>query len=104
MQMPPEHEADEAKGYGPSMRTVAWAILVMGISLALVIVLWIWFGHIGPSFSANRLLDQQTELRQQYGLPYHPPIPKSLLEVPPSERALVAGNTTTASNSTNSTK
>jgi len=102
--MPSEHEGDEVKGYGPNMRTVAWAILIMGISLALVIVLWAWFGWIGPSFSSNRLLDQQAELRHQYGLPYQPPVPKSLLEVPPSERALIAGNTTAAStNSTNKT-
>ncbi|SRR5581483_1826673 len=100
----PEHEGDEAKGYGssPHMKTVALTILVMGVSLALVIVLWAWFGWIGPSFSSNRLLDQQAELRQQYGLPYQPPVPKSLLEVPPSERGFVAGNTTTSS--TNETK
>ena len=92
--MPPEHEADEVKGYGPHMTTVAWAILLMGISLALVIVLWVWFGYIGPSFSSNRLLDQQKELREQYGLPPEAPVPKQLLEVPPSERALVSANDT----------
>jgi len=99
--MPPEHEGDEGKGYGssPYMKTIALTILVMGVSLAAVILIWAWFGWIGPSFSSNRLLDQQAELRQQYGLPYQPPVPKSLLEVPPSERGFVennqtAGNTT----------
>jgi hypothetical protein len=76
------------------MKTIALSILVMGISLAIVIILWISFGYIGPSFSSTRLLDQQAELRQQFGLPPSPPVPKSLLEVPPSERGLVANNAT----------
>ena len=40
----------ESKGYG-NLTTVAWSILAMGLSLAIVILLWVWFGHIGPSFS-----------------------------------------------------
>jgi hypothetical protein len=65
----------------------------MGISLAIVIVLYLWFGYIGPSFSSSRQLEQQQELRAQYGLPPQPPVPKDLLEVPPSERGLVSNHT-----------
>ena len=105
--LPPKDEAAKnPSGYGtsPYMKTVALSILVMGVSLAVVILLWIWFGNIGPSFSSNRLLNQQQELRQQYGLPPQPPVPASQLEVPPSERGLVgnaSGNETSIS-STNS--
>jgi hypothetical protein len=61
----------------------------MGLSLAAVILLYVWFGHIGPTFSSDVLQKQQQELRQQYGLPYKPPItdPK-MLQTPPSERDL----------------
>ena len=95
--MPPKHEAAGASsgGYGPHMTTVASTILVMGLSIALVIILWIWFGHIGAPFSFNRLIDQQAELRQQYGLPLEKQIPKEQLEIPPSLR-----NLTNASNKT----
>ncbi|HKZ61534.1 MAG TPA: hypothetical protein VJZ68_03835, partial [Nitrososphaera sp.] len=74
------------------MKTVALAILVMGISLALVIILWVWFGHIGPTYSSERLLDQQKELRKQYGLPPQPPVSKELLETPPSLRNVTQTN------------
>jgi hypothetical protein len=95
--MPPKHDDAEGGGggYGPHMKTVALTILVMGVSIALVIVLWIWFGHIGAPYSFNRLIDQQSELRDQYGLPAEKPIPKADLEVPPSLR-----NLTNASNQT----
>ncbi len=102
-----EHEGDRPGGYGssPHMKTIALSILVMGVSIALVIVLWSSFGYKGPSFSSNRMLDQQAELRQQYGLPPQPPIPKELLETPPSMRNLVAAtgnaaNVTSPSRST----
>ena len=93
--MPPKHEDAEGggDGYGPHMKTVALTMLVMGVSIALVIVLWIWFGHIGAPYSFDRLHDQQAELRQQYGLPVENQVPKEMLEVPPSLR-----NLTTISN------
>ena len=56
-------------GYGPHMKTVGWAILVMCISLAIVIVLWLWFGRIGPTFFCERLSEQREELRRQYDMP-----------------------------------
>jgi hypothetical protein len=52
--------------------------------------LYVWFGHIGPTFSSDTLERQQQGLRQQYGLPYKPVItdPK-MLHAPPSERGLL---------------
>jgi hypothetical protein len=82
-----------SKGYG-NLTPVAWSILTMGLSLAVVILLWVWFGHIGPSFSDQTLAKQQQELRDQYHLPYRPIItdPK-VLQTPPSERNLLSNNT-----------
>jgi hypothetical protein len=82
-----QHKEEEA-GY-KNLIPVAWAILVMGLSLAAIILVYVWFGHIGPTFSADTLQKQQQELRQQYGLPYKPVItdPK-ILQTPPSERSL----------------
>jgi hypothetical protein len=69
------------------LKPVAWAILVMGISLAIIILLWIFVGHIGSSYSPRILINQQRSLRRQYGLSPRPVItdPK-LLETPPSLR------------------
>ncbi len=80
------HEASEGGYYGRNMKIVAWSILVMGISLALVIVLWVWFGHIGPRFSDEVLLDQQRTLREQYGLPPAPVVTEEEAQIPPSLR------------------
>jgi len=86
--------------------TVGWSILVMGISLATVIILWVWIGHIGPTYSSNTLIHQQKILRQHFGLPPQPVItdPKLLL-TPPSLRDVKnnTANMTTASGGTNST-
>jgi len=67
--------------------TVGWSILVMGISLATVVILWVWIGHIGPTYSSDTLTQQQKTLRQHYGLPPQPVLtdPKLLL-TPPSLR------------------
>lgn len=80
------HEAPEGGYYSHNMKIVAWSILVMGVSLAIVIVLWAWFGHIGPRFSDEVLLDQQRTLREQYGLPPAPPVTKEEAQIPPSLR------------------
>ena len=86
--------------------TVGWSILVMGISLATVIILWAWIGYIGPTYSSNTLIHQQKILRQHFGLPPQPVItdPKLLL-TPPSLRDVKNNtvNITTASAGTNST-
>ena len=76
-------------GSSPHMKTVAWSILIMGISLAIVILIWAWFGYIGPKFSDQVLREQQSTLRQQYGLPPTPPVSPGEAEIPPSERGLV---------------
>ncbi|HKX82451.1 MAG TPA: hypothetical protein VJL54_09370 [Nitrososphaera sp.] len=80
------HEAAEGGYHTHNMRIVAWSILVMGISLAIVIVLWASFGHIGPRFSDEVLLEQQKMLREQYGLPPAPPVSESEAQIPPSLR------------------
>jgi plastocyanin len=109
--MSPEDRKDTHEGgYSPHIKTVGWAILVMGISLVLVIFAWLWIGYIGPSFSASVMAKQQADLRKQYGLPSQE-TSTAQLEVPPSLRGLEnasgnAGNTTsqpTQSASTNAT-
>jgi hypothetical protein len=74
------------------MTGVAWSILVMGLSLAVIILLWAWFGHIGPKFSDEVMLNQQEMLREQYGLPPAPEVSPDEAETPPSLRGLaIAG-------------
>jgi hypothetical protein len=81
------HEAPEG-GYSPHMKTVAWSVLAMGISLAIVIVLWVWFGYIGPKFSDEVLRQQQETLREEYGFEPLPEITPEEAETPPSLRNL----------------
>ena len=78
-------------GYGssPHMRTVAWSILVMGVSLAVVIVLYVGFGwEAGSNFSDRVMKGQQEELREQYGLPPAEEITPQEAQIPPSLRDL----------------
>lgn len=70
------------------MTTVAACILVMGLSLAIIILLWVWFGYIGPKFSDEVMRQQQVSLRQQYGLAPLPDITPKQAEIPPSLRNL----------------
>jgi plastocyanin len=78
------------------MRGVALGILVMGISLAVIILLWIEFGYRGPTFSTQIMQQQQESLRKQYGLPPEPKMSPEMLEVPPSLRNIATGaNATT---------
>jgi len=79
--------SEKGSSYSPYMRTVAWSILVMGLSLVAIIIAYVSFGHIGPSFSSDLLVKQQAELREQYDLPPKPVITNdSLLLIPPSLR------------------
>ena len=80
------HEPAEGGYHSREMTIVAWSILVMGISLAIVILLWVSFGHIGPKFSDEVLREQQTALREQYDLPTLPPITEKEAQIPPSLR------------------
>jgi len=69
------------------MTGVALGILVMGISLMGIIIAYIVFGHIGPSFSAERINVQQADLRKEYRLPYREVIrDEATLLTPPSLR------------------
>lgn len=71
------------------MKGVALSILVMGVSLAAIIIAYVMFGHIGPSFSSERINVQQAELRKEYGLPVQEVIRnQSVLLTPPSLRDL----------------
>jgi hypothetical protein len=75
-------------GYGyVHMKGVALSILVMGISLMGIIIAYVVFGHIGPSFSAERINVQQAELRKEYRLPDKEVIrDEAVLLTPPSLR------------------
>ena len=54
------HEPASGGGYySKEMKAVAWSILVMGSAMAIIILLGAWFGHIGPRFSDEVLLEQQ---------------------------------------------
>lgn len=83
--MPDDKDAGQ-DAYQKNMKVVAVTILVMGVSLAIVIVMYLVFGHIGPTFSTGVMSNQQNELRAQYGLAPCKPIPANLKEVPPSLR------------------
>lgn len=78
---------DKSGGGGYQLTGVAWSILVMGISLAIIFLLWMWFGHIGPKFSDEVLLEQQRTLREQYGFPPAEEITPEEAQIPPSLRA-----------------
>ncbi len=85
MSSSPSHN-EESKGYSPHMRGVAWGILVMGISLAVIIILWATFGYIGPNFSTQVMEEQQEWLHERYGLPPVQELSPEMLQVPPSLR------------------
>ncbi|HEY7079206.1 MAG TPA: hypothetical protein VH500_05860 [Nitrososphaeraceae archaeon] len=66
---------------------VAWALLVMGLSLTGVILIYLWIGHIGPTYSSDVMNLQQSRLRHMYGLPPQPIVTdKRILQIPPSLR------------------
>jgi plastocyanin len=91
------HSHDEgSKGYSPHMRGVALGILVMGISLAVIIILWKTFGYLGSGFSVEVMEQQQERLHEQYGLPPVQQFSPQMLQVPPSLRNI----TTTGANAT----
>ena len=71
------------------MKGVALSILLMGLSLMGIIIAYVIFGHIGPSFSVERINEQQAELRKEYGLPEQEVIRnQTILLTPPSLRDL----------------
>jgi hypothetical protein len=84
----------------------------MGVSLAAIVIIYISFGYIGPSFSTGVMEQQQEELRERYGLPPLPPVSPEEAEIPPSLRGITttaaandteSGNATAAATSTNAT-
>jgi plastocyanin len=99
------HSHDEgSKGYSPHIRGVALGILVMGISLAIIIMLWETFGHLGPGFSTEVMEQQQERLHEQYGLPPVQQLSPQMLQVPPSLRNITGtGANATTTNATTET-
>src|ERR687898_2490585 len=85
MSSPHSHD-EESKGYSPHMRGVALGILVMGVSLAAIIILWATIGYQGPDFSTQAMERQQDWLHEQYGLPPVPELSREMLQAPPSLR------------------
>jgi membrane protein insertase Oxa1/YidC/SpoIIIJ len=84
--MPDKEGGESQDAYQKNMKVVAVCILVMGVSIAIVVVMYLAFGHIGSTFSTGVMSNQQDKLRMQYDLPPCKPVPKSLAEVPPSLR------------------
>ena len=82
----PHSDNEEDKGYSSHMRGVALGILVMGVSLAAIIILWATIGYRGPDFSTQVMERQQAWLHEQYGLPPLPELSPETLQVPPSLR------------------
>src|ERR671918_2215885 len=82
----PHSHNEESRGYSPHMRGVALGILVMGVSLAAIIILWATIGYQGPDFSTRVMERQQDWLHEQYGLPPLPELSPEMLQVPPSLR------------------
>ena len=60
-----------------------------------IIIAYVVFGHIGPSFSAERINVQQAELRKEYRLPDREVIrDEAVLLTPPSLRQMNQSATT----------
>lgn len=70
-----------------SLVSIAGPIIVMALSIAIATILYLTIGHIGPTYSANVMSQQQARLRHQYGLPPELIVtnPK-ILQTPPSLR------------------
>jgi hypothetical protein len=95
------HDKDQGLHEHHNLTTIGWAILVMGLSLAAVILLWMWFGHIGPTFSEDVLAEQQRILREKYGLPAEEVVKDPAeLQTPPSLRNFKENSTNTTANRT----
>jgi plastocyanin len=97
------HEKEAQGGYG-NLTGVAWSILVMGLSIAAVIILWVWFGYIGPTFSEDVLANQQRILRENFGLPIQGTVDDpEILQTPPSLRNVSQGQQATTANNDSAT-
>ncbi len=88
-------EKGSSTSYTPHITGAALSILVMGISLLVIIIAYVSFGHLGPKFSANLMQEQQATLRKEYNLPPKQIITNdTLLLIPPSLRNIAEGNHT----------
>ena len=67
--------------------TIVWSIIVMALSIVAIAIMYLVIGHIGSTYSANVMSQQQRRLRQHYGLPTQPIITNpNILQIPPSLR------------------
>ena len=53
------HEKEQGLRDNHNLVSVGWAILVMGLSLTAVVIICMWFGHIGLTFLDYVLADLQ---------------------------------------------
>jgi plastocyanin len=60
----------------------------MGVSLAVIIILWATFGYIGPNYSTQIMEEQQEWLHERYGLPPVQELTPEMLQIPPSLRGI----------------
>lgn len=66
---------------------VAWGVLVLGVSLAIIVILWSFIGPIGLSYSSEKLIEKRLAFKNQYGFPPRPvTVDPNELEAPPSLR------------------
>jgi hypothetical protein len=66
---------------------VAWGVLVLGVSLAIIVILWSFIGPIGSSYSSEKLIEKRLAFKNQYGFPPRPVTEDpNELEAPPSLR------------------
>ncbi|HXG07282.1 MAG TPA: hypothetical protein VNI77_08170 [Nitrososphaera sp.] len=93
-----KHLGEHGSGYGmsPHLKGVGLSILVIGLSLAAIVIIWATIGVHGPTFSADVMQEQQSELRERYGLPPEPRWSPEQLEIPPSLRDIAGSGTSIA--------
>jgi len=81
------HEEEQTSQGHRRLTPVGLGIIIMGISIALVVILWLSIGHIGSSYSSNIMIKQQETLRPRYGLlPKRVITDPKILQMPPSLR------------------
>jgi len=57
---------DENEGPRTSLLSLAGPIMVMALSIAAVATLYLVIGHIGPTYSANVMSQQQARTQKQF--------------------------------------
>lgn len=84
---------EEKDDYYKNMKTVGLSILVIGLSIAAVVVMYALVGH-DPNYSFGVMQDQADKTAEQYGLPKQDLTDD--LETPPSLRENTTSENATA--------